>query len=798
PGGCPMCVDVPTHGRGFCPFICDPAFIAAIRAIKHVPNHWRHPYFHNFVTWYTTQYLWFVLGHAQGEAVHRANAALNPAYAIDAAGYLPEVRSIRSERTRMLAEKRQRTLQQSALAEHRQINTYAAFYATFEPPPPSTAAAEGAGVQIVPESPRAVCVPERQYSLDKSDSVVFRRFIDMLAGESVDLAQRVDLAWLEGHLKWLCGYRSSLLTSGRGLLGGQEYSAVYERTSGLRFISMRVEQVRRRIAEVKAGKLRPDAVEPTQPAVAAEPRQAIAPKPIQPAATSKPMPVVPTAAASNTAPLTSAELHSYVQKLGKIKAAINKPVVAPDAGSAADLQLMCGIIEQTRNYCATSMANAEPRAPILNKATKLIGSLVHKHDEKCRAGNGDDAAAAAAVLQASRDVNAACMHVWTAVRNSVKNLNSRASSASPASAGTPPNGPLSSVSASSLPMPASAAAAASLNGVTPAGRPAASFAQNAAVSSVSQPARVSSPLAMASAMPHRPSVPAYAQQSLAPRPVVSAAAIPRSAPVQLPSRVSIPSRSADFSGASSSGAATPVYGAVPAMASAQGTMRSASSFNYPQVSLTSAPAYPARGAAGHQHASSVSGYPGSQQSSPVLSTNALSPAMSSALVSGSISSALVSGAQRADMLALQRQGVFDPQQFQQLQLYQQQQQQQFSQQQQYYNALAKPSQGSPSSFMMTPPDSSVYYPQVSQQQQQQVAYSTAGQAHPGITSSYDLACLLCDSPGHRQSSCPSRGDIGALTRRRVAVESNMMLAPGIRETTLSIIDQYIQAIFTKR
>ncbi|KAJ2307290.1 hypothetical protein IWW55_001050, partial [Coemansia sp. RSA 2706] len=84
--------------------------------------------------------------------------------------------------------------------------------------------------------------------------------------------------------------------------------------------------------------------------------------------------------------------------------------------------------------------------------------------------------------------------------------------------------------------------------------------------------------------------------------------------------------------------------------------------------------------------------------------------------------------------------------------------------------------------LMTPPDSSFY----------------RMHAMPANVASFDLACVLCDDYNHQPSVCPIRADIGALARRRVAVEANVSLGPGIRETTLNVIDHYMQMAFTKR
>ncbi|KAJ2682257.1 hypothetical protein GGH99_004820, partial [Coemansia sp. RSA 1285] len=63
------------------------------------------------------------------------------------------------------------------------------------------------------------------------------------------------------------------------------------------------------------------------------------------------------------------------------------------------------------------------------------------------------------------------------------------------------------------------------------------------------------------------------------------------------------------------------------------------------------------------------------------------------------------------------------------------------------------------------------------------------------SSSWDLACALCGNPLHLPSGCGNRTNISALTRRRVEVEMDKSLAPGLKEMTLDTIDKYLKAAF---
>ncbi|KAJ2728737.1 hypothetical protein IW152_005873 [Coemansia sp. BCRC 34962] len=91
-GICPLC-RVPSHGSGYCPHICDPQLIASVARVKSFSEYWMHQAFHSFVSWYSYQYIWFVLGDPRGPAVNEQNKRVYPSYACSADMYCRNIRA---------------------------------------------------------------------------------------------------------------------------------------------------------------------------------------------------------------------------------------------------------------------------------------------------------------------------------------------------------------------------------------------------------------------------------------------------------------------------------------------------------------------------------------------------------------------------------------------------------------------------------------------------------------------------------------------------------------------------------
>ncbi|KAJ2829795.1 hypothetical protein GGI24_002060, partial [Coemansia furcata] len=88
---CPLCRG-PSHGTGYCPRICDPRLVVCMARVKNIQGYWAHTMFHNFVCWYSFQYIWFVLGDPRGPAVNESNAWKSPSYVCSAESYRREIR----------------------------------------------------------------------------------------------------------------------------------------------------------------------------------------------------------------------------------------------------------------------------------------------------------------------------------------------------------------------------------------------------------------------------------------------------------------------------------------------------------------------------------------------------------------------------------------------------------------------------------------------------------------------------------------------------------------------------------
>ncbi|KAJ2497061.1 hypothetical protein GGH96_005379 [Coemansia sp. RSA 1972] len=788
---CPMCTT--PHGHSFCPFITDPSFISAVRSIKQIPGFWRHTHFHNFIAWYTVQYVWFVLVHEEGESVHKANMRARPEYMVDAGEYVREARVKREMKTKDAAANKLRCVHERALKEQQEETAYSAFYESF--------AGGGSSLDLLVDLQRPTKQPVRSYVLASLDSPAYTKFCDMLAGSHVDLCKVNDVEWLQKHLEWLCAYRVKLIQSGRAAVEKREFVSVGDQAMGLRFISMRAEQVRLRIDDLNS----------KRSAVQEQPKQ--------------------------TSALTN-DLQTYVTRL------LNLQCLVSQSTNAQPVHIVTQYIEQTRNYCAGVLAKLGPPG----QGMKVVAGLVKKHDLAVAQGVG--------AREASVEVNRAVRELYAevkaasatkpvtpvtkdvvmepAVRPVVHKQHHLATSvaarpvaqqqmSATSQSAVPPIVQQQQVPATLLPvarptvqqqMPATSQStvqpatqqlqipAALLSTARPKIRlqmPATSLSAAAPSLSTARPMvqqqipttslSTVQPLTLQQQIPatsiysqaltlqQMPATSTYSppltlQQipatSIYSQPIVQQHQMPatsllQSLTQQMPAtsiysqaqaRQQMPAASIYSPPIMSS--ATMTTSPIPSapMLSAQSyqqlpqarTVRSAS-FNHLPLSTSQSGLV--------QLVSDVSMAP---MSAHVISPSPLSNAGEFSEVG---TSALLSGAQHAEALARQQQ-----------------------MQQYYYTAADKPlDAGSP--FMMTPPDSSLIRCQTAEQMARAPA-------------SYDLACLLCDSPHHIQSACPSRKDLGALTRRRVAVESNAMLAPGIRETTLCVIDQYLQAVFTNR
>ncbi|KAJ2048039.1 hypothetical protein H4S04_004074 [Coemansia sp. S16] len=94
---CALCRG-PWHGTGYCPRICDPQLFYGVAKIKSIQGYWAHPFFHDFVSWYSFQYIWFVLGDPRGPNVNDHNISTYRSYVCSAESYRHDVRVERRRR----------------------------------------------------------------------------------------------------------------------------------------------------------------------------------------------------------------------------------------------------------------------------------------------------------------------------------------------------------------------------------------------------------------------------------------------------------------------------------------------------------------------------------------------------------------------------------------------------------------------------------------------------------------------------------------------------------------------------
>ncbi|KAJ2850702.1 hypothetical protein IWW36_001670 [Coemansia brasiliensis] len=844
---CPICAGVRSHKRDYCPYISDPQFMAGIENIKRIPHYWRHPYYHNFVVWYIIQYMWFVLGHPQGEAVHQQNVQKWPEYGMDAKLFMPEVRAIRERRAQAQAARRQQHVQLQALRGQQLYRNYQNFYRTFE--------LTSGDFDTIGESqsPRETAV--RNYMLYSKDSEPYRRFCNVLTTQPVNFQQVNNREWLKVHLKWLYNYRMQVLQATRQMPRGKVgINSMYTNSMSLRFISMRIEQVRLRIRQLnerpvqllyKPQRAAPASVVPaplgiaassgsasegmpasmaplsTVPvsaasspvatpapvvsspaakpsslasALAAKPAAAAplpASIPVAKSATAAFTPLVtpasaalassalppspasaPAAATTNgsstsnsTAPLSSVEIYTYIRLLGDLKTTINTSDFSTDDQNW--LTQLIQYMEELRGYLVNILSDINMGSPALDHAVRLLNMMVDEHQELVAKGpsSGD-------TLAASKDVNFAILKLWSRVKGSLQNSKTVPVSSD---AKTTPNSPSMRPSVQRTPQVVSQSNSSAGRDAAAVSSPQIAAAQSVSVrpnalAAVTRPVASTSNVStavspMSSSHQQSPSVAQSGIEISQERynaDVVTPSTLPEFPMRSQYSTVSLPDSTMQPPAYSyqhpTSAMTTTAITAATAMTTTAMPMQAAN--QYYQSGIRNAPY--------NISAASSAGY------SPAKFVNAMQ-------MNG------ISNQQQvpANMLALSAQQA-------ELLVIQQRQQQQ--QQQQYYNAQVK---AAPPPMLLTPPNSSNFM----QPQQSINSFPLMNQSSSSmapVTASFDLACLLCDDPGHQSSNCPFRKDIRVLTRRRVAIDDNHALAPGIRETTLNIIDLYIQKAYADK
>ncbi|KAJ2162792.1 hypothetical protein GGF46_000355 [Coemansia sp. RSA 552] len=243
---CPFC-SLPSHGRRYCQVICDPDFIRTIREIKATEGYWHHPQYLNFARWYTVQYLWFVLEDPQGGVVSERNAQAAPSLRMDVADYMVVIRQERELRKKKYELDAVHKAEAIEFASRMDQDLY-------------TDAAQPKSPVLYEKEAGEPLDPDRTYWMSGYGSHECRCFFDMLAqrvGGLVDPLCETDIGVLEKHLGFMYGFRNSALKCGRDNLDSLRQSKatemveIYNQMRGLRFVSMRVRQTRKRIRELQ-------------------------------------------------------------------------------------------------------------------------------------------------------------------------------------------------------------------------------------------------------------------------------------------------------------------------------------------------------------------------------------------------------------------------------------------------------------------------------------------------------------------------------------------------------------------
>ncbi|KAJ2450249.1 hypothetical protein EV183_004407 [Coemansia sp. RSA 2336] len=764
---CPICFGVRSHGRGYCPYILDPQFMAGVEKVQQVPSYWRHPYYHNFVVWYVIQYVWFVLGHPQGEEVHRQNAAKWPAYAIDANVYMGEVRTMRSQEAKAQAVRRQRTTQLQAMKRLDAYRSYNNYYLTFE--------LSQEDFSVIDESPSRES-PIRNYTMYTKESASYKKYCEKLTVPPVDI-ERMSGAWLQEHLQWLHGYRMKMLRDTRAMLRDKRDSkAVYANTLSLQFLSMRIEQVRLRAAQVKAlshlsrvapapgsmpasgSSAVPAAVRPTLPlsAPAARlslPASALATRPAAAtsssvlayntttAVSSPALQALPVSASSSpvsthkATPVSSPALQALSVSTSKAVPAVSSPLAmaAPaaatsSAASNSSAAPMTSVEIYTYIRQLGDLKTTINTAEISDKDQYWLEQLVRHMEELrgCLVGALKGIETGAPILdRAARLINKLSVDHQKLVATgkasertmvASKDVNLAVLRLWSAVKGSLQNSSAMQGSASS--------AKAAVSGAVRAGNIAQPASTTTSVSSM--------PAQVAPAKPRGPALPIY--------PVAHASHVQATGSLASASPSPIPQ--------------TRVLSPLEQHSANAATTTFPEFTTHSRYSTTSLPTTSMPPSYGQYPASAMTPLHTHYQYMPLMtpaSTSMVTNSMQTTMPGQVPATMLTLGAHQAEMLT---------------------------------HAM-KPT------HMITPPNTSFF-------QQPANAYPPMTPQSVPQATSFDLACLLCDDPRHQSSSCPFQKDIRMLTRRRVAIDDNHMLAPGIRETTLNIIDLYIQKAYSEK
>ncbi|KAJ1739426.1 hypothetical protein LPJ68_004698 [Coemansia sp. RSA 1086] len=841
---CPVCVGVRSHGRDYCPYILDPQFMAGIEKVQQIPDYWRHPYYHNFVVWYIIQYIWFVLGHPQGEEVHRQNVVKWPSHGLDANVYMAEVRIMREQRMKAQAVRRQQTAQLQALKREEAYRSHHNFYRSFELPKKS--------FNVVGESQLPREKPMRNYIMYTRDSAAYRSYCDKLTASPVDIGQ-MNGKWLEEHLKWLYGYRMRVLQAARKMLQDKRDSnTIYTNTLSLQFLSMRIEQVRLRIKQVgtsgnpQPGYLPvasmpplPGSASSTMPVSLSAPVASPFPAAKSPVASVTPLPAsasttrtslpASTSTAGLSLPASAAGSASSVHALQSVPvarpaAAASSPISAskavPPASASTMRPSLPASAPKAMQYLPASAPVARPvaavsspicaskttpassvrassaiqplpasAAPVARPVTTVSSPTTTKNGMP--SGNSTAPLTSVDIYMYIRQLGDLKTAINTAdisdkdqgwleqlarymeeLRNCLVSILKDIGTGTPildhaahlidklsvdhqelvAKGDSSENVMKASKEVNLAILRLWSAVKSSLqdsrakqdppllpvNATLPNGLPLSAM-QAGTSATVSSPQTIVA--RSVSIKPSVPATPAYstADVSHASTTVSSASSSRRNSPIVVQSQV--PSPQVHYS-ANVTASTLPEFTA-HARYSTGSFPTTSMPPTYSQYPASATMPMQTHYQSGMLPNVSAPNYP------PATATNSIQMAMQNRVPVNM----LAMSAQQAEMLALQ--------------------------QRQYAMKPPHP--------MLTPPNSSFHQP----------AYPLMT-PHSNNLTSFDLACLLCDDPGHQSSSCPFRKDIRVLTRRRVAIDDNHMLAPGIRETTLSIIDLYIQKAYAEK
>ncbi|KAJ2761426.1 hypothetical protein IWQ56_005258, partial [Coemansia nantahalensis] len=433
---CPVCPQT-KHGQSYCPFIHDPRLMATVAQVKQIGNYWRHVHYHNFVIWYTVQYVWFVLTHAEGERVNADNVREYPNYVVDAASYLPALQKEKLDKSQKQHQRRRQLAQARVWLSINRDHKQAAFDDTFVDDGNNADDLYSPAEATVRRQPAT-----RNFTLASLKDKAYFDFFAVL-DESCGMAApgtEGSVPAMEQTLDKLRQIRNRALADARRMLqmklptaGRPSFTDVYNQVIGLRFIEMRIAQLRRSINSNAAPGQCSVSVQPERSAQLAKPalpaQPALPALPVQPAQLVQPArPAQPVQQPQNArlerpekskpqpsgAPKVPSQLEEaksfmqeYLHKLATLKSNVGKMQSSNDV---ALLRKLAMLLEHSRDSTLVALAGMSANSPSLKPLLEPVGELMNERAKMPINASPD------AQREASHNINQATIQLYFAAR----------------------------------------------------------------------------------------------------------------------------------------------------------------------------------------------------------------------------------------------------------------------------------------------------------------------------------------------------------------------------------------------